>query len=85
MFHFFCCLPLNYAEAERILEVRFHGILRIAIALDNMDTAILGVQNLSSGRPSASTLAPWAILSLGDTLGGHRSSSEDMWGPEADF
>ena len=40
-----------------------------------------GVQNLSVGRPSASTSAPWGpFCQLGDNLGDHGSSRKDTCG-----
>ena len=57
-----------------------HGIFVIVVTLD-MDIAILGVRNLSFGRPGASTLAPWgAFLQLGDTLEDNGSNRKDTWG-----
>ena len=53
------------------------ALLFTAVTSD-MDIAILGVQNLSFGRPSALSLAPWVpFLQLGDTLGDHGSSRKD--------
>jgi len=51
-----------------------------AVTLDK-DIAILGVQNLSFGRPGTSILLPWGpFCQLGDTLGDHGSSRKDTWG-----
>ena len=52
--------------------------LRISVTVD-VDIAISDVQNLSVGRPGASTLAPWELFCLlGDALGDYRSSRKDM-------
>ena len=61
------------------------AFLFIAVTLD-MNIVILGMQNLSFGRPGASTFAPSGpFWQLEDTLGDHGSSRKDTWGPEPDF
>ena len=55
------------------------------VAAVTLDTtfAILGVQNLSFGRPVASILPPWGpFCQLGDTREDH---GRTHGGPEADF
>ena len=55
----------------------------IAVTLD-MGIAMLGVQNLTFGRPGASIFPSWGpFCQLGDTLGEHGSSRKDTWGSEA--
>ena len=71
--------PVKCAEAGWLLEDIFMAFF-IAVSLD-MDIVILGVQNVSFGRPGASTLASWEpFWQLGDTLGDQRSSKKDTWG-----
>ena len=44
------------------LDVSFHiTFLRIIVIMER-DTVIFGAQNLSFGRPGASTLAPWGTM-----------------------
>ena len=57
----------------------------VAVTLD-ADIAILGVQNLSIGRPRASILPSWGqFLQVGTPLGDHGSSRKDTWGPGIRF
>ena len=59
--------------------------LLIVVSFDR-DFAIWFVENLSFGRPGASTLAPWGpFWLLEDTLGDHRSSRKDMSGSRITF
>ena len=61
------------------------GFPLIAATLD-ADFAILGVQNLSFGRPVAAILPAWGpFCQLGDTLGDRGSSREDTWGSGTRF
>ena len=61
----------------------FMAFSRIVVAR-NVDIVILGVQNLSFGRPGASTFPPWdPFFQLGDTLGDHGNSRNDTLGSRA--
>ena len=72
-------------EASWLLEVGFYGFPFIAVTLDT-NFVILGVQNLSFGRPGASILPPWGpSCQLEDTLGDHGSSRKDTWEPRTRF
>ena len=51
----------------------------IAVTLD-MDIALLGFQNLSFGRPGASTLVPRGILAAWGHLGGPWEQQEGQVG-----
>ena len=76
-FFAFFGFPVKCAEAGCLVELRF---------ILDMYIVILGVQNVSYGKPGASTLAPSEpFLLLGDTLGGHQSSRKDTWVPESHF
>ena len=44
------------------LDVSFHIILLRIIVIMERDTVIFGAQNLSFGRPGASTFAPWGNM-----------------------
>ena len=63
------------------------AFLRTAVTLDKY-IVILGAQNLSPGRPGASTFVPSGFFSqLGNTLGDHRRrrSRKDTRGSGARF
>ena len=65
----FVGFPVKCAESGWHLEVTFIAFPLRAVILD-VDIASLGVQNLSFGRPGASTLATrGAFWQLRDTLG----------------
>ena len=72
-------------DASWLLEVGFYGFPFIAVTLDK-NFVILGVQNLSFGRPGASISQPWGpFCQLEDTLGDHGSSRKDKWEPGTRF
>ena len=59
--------------ARWLLEISFQASPRIAVTLE-LRIVVLGAQNLSCRRPSASALVPRVTI-----LGDHRSSSKDTW------
>ena len=74
----FLIFLLKCAEAGWLLQVSFLACFCIVVTLD-MHIVILGDQNLSFGRPSASALALWEpFWQLGDTLGLRRLGREPI-------
>ena len=52
----------------------------VSVTLET-DIVLLGVQNLSFGRPGAFILPAWVPFGqIGDTQGDHGSSRKDTWG-----
>ena len=80
----FCVFLVSWFFYEMWRQVGFWrsvfvAFFFLAVTLD-MDTAILGTQNLAYGRPGPSTLAPSGHFEPGETLGDHGSSRKDMCG-----
>ena len=65
--------------------LHFFNIFVIAVILDT-DIAILGFQNLSSGRTGASIFTLWGpFCQLGDTWGTMGAAGRTRGGPKQDF
>ena len=76
--------PVNCAEVGWLLEVGFIGLL--VIDGTDMDIDSSGVQNLSFGRPGASTFGTLeTILAAGVHPAGPWSNREDTWGSGTKF